>query len=144
MDVPTATKSYIHKAQAQDKQHPDYTAGQLAQSVQVSAFPDKYDKAENDAQKLLYQVSNGKWQAPGGGLPDIGGLPGVGSLLDAATTAAGALKTMSTGAVSVGALSLQLMKLALPSNVMRLIAGCVGIAFVFIGISMLGREVRNG
>lgn len=58
-DVVTATTSFVNKAKIQEAAHPDYTAGQLAQAVQVSAFPDRYDQNQSQAQSLLAQVSGG-------------------------------------------------------------------------------------
>lgn len=47
MDVATATRKFINKARRiKDK---GLTAGQLAQAVQVSAFPDRYDQRQADA-----------------------------------------------------------------------------------------------
>lgn len=56
-DVPTATRSFVSKAKAVEGKHA--TAGQLAQAVQRSAFPLKYDAVKPAAQALLNQVSSG-------------------------------------------------------------------------------------
>lgn len=59
MDVTTATTSFVTRAKAHEKLQPNISAGELAQSVQVSAFPARYDQAETQAASLLTQVSGG-------------------------------------------------------------------------------------
>lgn len=51
MDVATATRKFISKARRVD--NAKLTAGQLAQAVQVSAFPDRYAAREADAVAVL-------------------------------------------------------------------------------------------
>ncbi len=51
MNVARATQKFISKARRVDKA--GYTAGQLAQAVQVSAFPLRYDQREADALAVL-------------------------------------------------------------------------------------------
>jgi hypothetical protein len=60
-DVAYATKSFVNAAKPIENKYK--TAGQLAQGVQRSAFPDKYDKVENEAKSLLNKVSNGNYNA---------------------------------------------------------------------------------
>lgn len=55
MDTAYATRAFVTRAMARESAHP--TAGTLAQAVQVSAFPDRYDARESDALKLLAQVA---------------------------------------------------------------------------------------
>lgn len=153
MNVPTATKSYVTKALANEKKNPSYSAGQLAQSVQVSAYPDRYDKQEKNARELLTEAAKrkggGGWWIPlpggGFGLPPIGGggttvdEPG---LVDAIQAGADAIKAMSTGVVNVGGLATQLAKLALPTNIIRACAGGLGVVFIFTGVTILGRQIK--
>ncbi|MET0701730.1 MAG: hypothetical protein ABWY93_18925 [Mycobacterium sp.] len=56
-----ATRKFINKAKQVDRA--SYTAGELAQAVQVSAFPDRYDKRAADA----YAVINREAPFIGGG-----------------------------------------------------------------------------
>jgi hypothetical protein len=51
MDVAHATRSFITRAKRADQ--PGQTPGQLAQAVQRSAFPDRYDQREADAVATL-------------------------------------------------------------------------------------------
>lgn len=144
MNITTATKSFVKKAKEKDRS--SYSAGQLAQAVQVSAYPDRYDKRESDARWLLGEAGRGG----GGGIsvPLPGGLPGGlpmpgDGLVDAVQAVAGAVKTMATGVVDVGGLAAQLAKLALPNNVIRAAAGGLGIIFMFTGILIIGRQVKE-
>lgn len=41
------------------KAHPDWTAGKIAQAVQGSAFPSRYDQAKSEAQKIADEFSGG-------------------------------------------------------------------------------------
>lgn len=45
---------------------------------------------------------------------------------------------------SIGKLAEQATKLFLPSNLVRLVAGILGIAFLFTGIVLIGKQVKNG
>jgi hypothetical protein len=76
MDLTYSTNSYLTPAIAHDRANPGYTAGQLAQSVQISEFPDRYDQAQGIAQNLWNQAK----AANGGGTnpPTGGGCSGVG------------------------------------------------------------------
>lgn len=51
MDVPTATRSFVSRAMPVQNNYA--TAGQLAQAIQRSAFPLKYDAARAQAEALL-------------------------------------------------------------------------------------------
>jgi hypothetical protein len=51
MDVATATRSFVAKAKPLENKYP--TAGLLAQAVQVSAFPLKYDAVKLPASELI-------------------------------------------------------------------------------------------
>lgn len=82
MDVPTATRSFVSKAMAIENRYS--TAGQLAQAVQRSAFPLKYDAVRSQAATLLAQVKGSTVPMPGavplgGAGPSLGG---VDKLLD--------------------------------------------------------------
>lgn len=137
----TATTSFVKRALTSEKSHPSYSAGQLAQSVQISAYPDKYDKREKEARDLITKVSGGK---DSGSIIDR--IPGVitpGDLADGINTAASALKTMAAGVVNVGGLATQLIKLALPSNIVRAAAGGLGIILLFTGIVIIGKQVKQ-
>ncbi|CCO28245.1 hypothetical protein RSOLAG1IB_03665 [Rhizoctonia solani AG-1 IB] len=51
LDVTHATNAFIDKAVKVAK--PSMTPGQLAQAVQVSAYPDRYDAAESKARSII-------------------------------------------------------------------------------------------
>jgi hypothetical protein len=55
MDVEYATKQFLNKAIPLENKYS--TAGKLAQAVQRSAFPLKYDLKENEAKNLIKQIS---------------------------------------------------------------------------------------
>lgn len=57
-DVPHATNKYLDQAIPNDQNNPGFTAGQLAQSVQRSAYPERYDQEEGKARELIDR-SNG-------------------------------------------------------------------------------------
>ena len=59
MDVAHATNKFLDQAIPNDRNNPGYTAGQLAQSVQRSAYPERYDQAEGKARSMLAEVSDG-------------------------------------------------------------------------------------
>lgn len=58
--VATATTSFVKKAIAALKANPGLTASQLAQKVQVSAYPSRYADAESAARTLLLQAASGQ------------------------------------------------------------------------------------
>ncbi|EJD37556.1 hypothetical protein AURDEDRAFT_139830 [Auricularia subglabra TFB-10046 SS5] len=53
IDVQYSTTSFLNGAIAADRKYPRYTPGQIAQSVQYSEFPDRYDQAEGIAKGLI-------------------------------------------------------------------------------------------
>jgi hypothetical protein len=75
-DVPTATRSFVSRAIPIQNNYG--TSGMLAQAVQRSAFPLKYDAAQLQAQQILNQVSNGA----GSILPSNSGVVTVANPLD--------------------------------------------------------------
>jgi len=56
MDVDHATNAYLDQAIPNDQNNPGYTAGELAQSVQRSAYPERYDQSEAKAKQLLAEA----------------------------------------------------------------------------------------
>ncbi|HIV56781.1 MAG TPA: hypothetical protein H9902_02380 [Candidatus Stackebrandtia faecavium] len=59
-DVKHATNKFLDQAIPNDKKNPGYSAGQLAQSVQRSGYPDRYDQAKAKAQALIKKAKGGK------------------------------------------------------------------------------------
>lgn len=57
MDVTYAATQFFTQAIHNEPLYPDYTAGLLAQSVQRSCCPERYDQAEGKARKMLGEVS---------------------------------------------------------------------------------------
>jgi hypothetical protein len=66
MNVAHATTSFLTRAVDVDRDHPDYTAGQVAQGVQRSAFPDRYDASESKARSLIAEAEGLAGPDPGG------------------------------------------------------------------------------
>jgi hypothetical protein len=62
MDPAYATKKFVEKARQVDR--PEYTAGQLAQAVQRSAYPLKYDAVAPAAANLLLSVGGNPFGGP--------------------------------------------------------------------------------
>ncbi|WP_406162924.1 hypothetical protein OG298_40715 [Streptomyces sp. NBC_01005] len=56
MDPVHAANAFLDQAIVNDRRNPSYTAGQLAQSVQRSAFPDRYDQSEDKALAMIAEV----------------------------------------------------------------------------------------
>ncbi|KZV95957.1 hypothetical protein EXIGLDRAFT_818712 [Exidia glandulosa HHB12029] len=56
INVTYSANSYLQAAIASDMKYPAYSAGQIAQSVQYSEFPDRYDQAESTAKSLIAQA----------------------------------------------------------------------------------------
>ncbi|MFE7423989.1 hypothetical protein [Streptomyces sp. NPDC057545] len=56
MDPVHATNAFLDQAVPNDADNPGFTAGELAQSVQRSAFPDRYDESETKALALIAEV----------------------------------------------------------------------------------------
>jgi hypothetical protein len=59
MDVTYAATQFFNQAIHNEPLYPDYTAGLLAQSVQRSCCPERYDQAEGKAQEMLGEVRAG-------------------------------------------------------------------------------------
>lgn len=135
-DVPTATKSFVVKAQTKLTANPHLTAEQLAQAVQVSAYPDRYGQAQQAAQTLLAGASGGSFS-----VLDL--VPGVGVAEDALGAVADAIRTTFAPLASVAKVSDEVFKVFLPSNFIRLCSGIAGAFFLIIGIHLLTREVRH-
>ncbi|MEV4813345.1 FG-GAP repeat domain-containing protein [Micromonospora avicenniae] len=57
MDPVYATTQYVTRAVVCDSNNPGYTAGQVAQCVQRSGFPDRYDQAAAKARTLLAEAA---------------------------------------------------------------------------------------
>lgn len=74
MDVSYSTGKYLDQAIVNDQNNPGYTAGQLAQSVQRSEYPDRYDQAQSTAQDLINQAIA---SVGGGSTPGTGSCSGV-------------------------------------------------------------------
>ncbi|WP_027344376.1 FG-GAP repeat domain-containing protein [Hamadaea tsunoensis] len=56
MDPVYAATQFYTRAVTCDRNHPAYSAGQVAQCVQGSAFPDRYDQVAGTAQSLIAQA----------------------------------------------------------------------------------------
>lgn len=56
MDPVHATNAFLDQAIAKDIANPFFTAGELAQSVQRSAYPDRYDQSEGKALALIAEL----------------------------------------------------------------------------------------
>lgn len=67
MDVRQATINFVSRAKPIEARHA--TAGQLAQAVQRSAFPLRYDAVRGQASTLLASVSSGNWKPDSAGSP---------------------------------------------------------------------------
>ncbi|KAG8703160.1 hypothetical protein FRC09_004314 [Ceratobasidium sp. 395] len=74
MNVDYSTGKFLDQAIPNDANNPGYTAGQLAQSVQRSEFPDRYDQAQSIAQDLINQA---KASVGGGTNPGTGSCSGL-------------------------------------------------------------------
>lgn len=77
-NVDYASNSFFTRAITVDRNNPGFSAGQIAQKVQVSAFPDRYDQAQSKAQSLMneafqpYGTIGNKWRAAGAGSSPVG------------------------------------------------------------------------
>lgn len=134
-NIATATHSFIAKAAAKLAADPSLTAGQLAQAVQVSAYPERYDQAQGAAQQLLSSASGGSLAGVVSGI-----VSAPGDALDALATA---IRQTFAPLVSVGSFSEHLTRAFLPSSIVRICAGIGGTTFLIIGIVLLTREARN-
>ena len=59
MDPVFATNAFLDQAIPNDQNNPGFTPGQLAQSVQRSAFPDRYDQSEAKAREMIAAAQSG-------------------------------------------------------------------------------------
>lgn len=62
MNVATATTSFVNKAKPIENKYA--TAGQLAQGVQRSAYPYRYDEQKNNALKLINSIKGNFYSLP--------------------------------------------------------------------------------
>ncbi|WP_197350662.1 hypothetical protein [Streptomyces bathyalis] len=58
LDPVYATNAFLDQAIPNDQNDPSMTAGQLAQSVQRSAFPERYDQNEAKAREMINTAAN--------------------------------------------------------------------------------------
>lgn len=137
-DIPTATRSFITRATANRKKHPHYSAGQLAQSVQISAYPDRYNQAQAAAQELLATARNGR--GPISTDPAFFPINPLGGL----DVLANVIRTAAAPLISTGKIADQVFKVFMPSNFIRVVSGVAGSMFLLFGIYLLTKEVRNG
>lgn len=161
-NVSTATKSFIDKAKRVLGENPTYNAGQLAAAVQVPAaqYRGRYQEASAAAQRLLADASAGKLTVAATTTAAAGGTPtpavsgdeasqsaqpgdsgtGGGGLLGGV---ADAIKGAAAPLLSIGKVGEQIFKFFLPSNLIRAAALIAGAFFIFFGVVLLAREVRN-
>ncbi|WP_181765368.1 hypothetical protein [Streptomyces albidus (ex Kaewkla and Franco 2022)] len=59
LDPVYATNAFLDQAIPNDQNNPGFTAGELAQSVQRSAFPDRYDESEGKAREMIAAAQAG-------------------------------------------------------------------------------------
>ncbi|CAE6460205.1 unnamed protein product [Rhizoctonia solani] len=79
MNVDYSTNKFLDQAIVNDRNFPGYTAGQLAQSVQRSEFPDRYDQAESTARTLIAQAQSSVGGGNTGGGGKCAGVAGYGA-----------------------------------------------------------------
>ncbi|MEH1102803.1 FG-GAP repeat domain-containing protein [Micromonospora sp. CPCC 205561] len=72
MDPVYASTQYVTRAVVCDRNNPGYTAGQVAQCVQRSGFPDRYDQVAAKARTLLAEAARTHAMA-GGSATDLSG-----------------------------------------------------------------------
>lgn len=58
LDPVYATNAFLNQAVPNDRAHPSWSAGQLAQSVQRSAYPDRYDQNRALALDLILEAQD--------------------------------------------------------------------------------------
>lgn len=106
MDVTYSTNKFLDGAIAQDKKHPNFSAGQLAQSVQISEFPTRYDEQEGRAKQLLAQAKARNGGGGSGGAINVGTNPSKGNTSSKPKPSSGstskAPKNLAKGTVSSG------------------------------------------
>lgn len=56
-DVRHASTSFFTRAVSVNRAHPTWSAGRVAQAVQVSAYPDRYDQAAGRARAMIDEVA---------------------------------------------------------------------------------------
>ena len=142
-NVATATTSFLDKAEAYLKKNPGASPEQIAQAVQVSALPGEYGKVRQQALELI--------KSDGSGLPDPGviGLPGldasgvVGEALSALLERIGkAADAFVSKAKITEAIATTTTKMFLPSSLLRMAAGGIGVVVLCFSVYFLGRELR--
>ncbi|KZW00795.1 hypothetical protein EXIGLDRAFT_720411 [Exidia glandulosa HHB12029] len=83
LNIEYSTNKFLDGAISMDKKHPDYSAGKLAQSVQISEYPTRYDEQESRARSILAQAkarNGGGGQTSGnGGAINVGTNPNKGN-----------------------------------------------------------------
>lgn len=169
-NVAAATDAFIAKAERVLTNNPSLSAGDLAQKVQVSGYPERYGQAQSAASSILTRVSGGKitgsGSGPGGGdSPSTvqkalaGGLTGAaGTLVPGADDAADAIAGAATDPISliakaiavglsplkdVGSVAQLLFKASVPTTLIRIVCGIAGLWFLFFGVVLLSREMRT-
>ncbi|KAH7100965.1 hypothetical protein BKA62DRAFT_704658 [Auriculariales sp. MPI-PUGE-AT-0066] len=82
-DVVYSTHRYLDVLVKCSAQHPNYSAGQIAQCTQVSEIPDAYDNKRAEAQSLLNEARSRFGSSSGGsssgGSTNVGSNPSTGS-----------------------------------------------------------------
>lgn len=82
--------------------------------------------------------------APAGGGHVIGGvITPPSDLVGAVNSAADAVRTAASGVTAVGDLAKKAMWLALPTTQIRFAAGAIGMVALFMGVAVLGRQVKG-
>lgn len=57
-DVEHVTTQFLDRASDVHAENPDYSPGEIAAEVMGSAYPDRYDGAEDKAQSLIEEAKN--------------------------------------------------------------------------------------
>lgn len=125
-DVPTATRSFVNKAQAKD--NPLLTPGMLAQAVQVSAFPGRYDLMYGEAARLLNQME-GKASNAGERLADAA---------NPSEELAGAAQPAASAIMFLVAANKWVRN---PDNWARVIKVVIGGGLLFIGLRVVAQPI---
>ncbi|MDT0309720.1 hypothetical protein RM780_22565 [Streptomyces sp. DSM 44917] len=55
-DIEHATRSFLERAVPAERDNPEHSAGRIAQTVQRSAYPGRYDDAEGKARALIEEA----------------------------------------------------------------------------------------
>lgn len=145
-NVTYATNAYLDKAVAYLKSHPGASAPQIAQGVQISAFPDRYAAADAKARELLAAQGTGSLDVAPGAPGSLEVDPAATGLIPAAAMAlleriTKAFEQVGSKAKVMEGVATTATKLFLPTNLVRVAAG--GLALITLGFSLffLGREV---